>query len=186
MPGNDGPPASVWPDGIGGKRRGLTVSGIIDEPSRSGAAKAVLASPRFAVACSQALMRGVTQESYEVARRQLGEFAAGAGPEAVAEVAEEVLGVAGMLRGQPRLRRALIDAGRSVDDLYAEARRLGDRFRTAGGWFGAWVGLVIGVKLIYLSVRRRRDDYQPDRAACVSCGRCFWYCPLSLWERGRG
>jgi len=69
-------------------------------------------------------MRGVTQESYEVARRQLGEFAAGAGPEAVAEVAEEVLGVAGMLRGQPRLRRALIDAGRSVDDRVGLLRSL--------------------------------------------------------------
>ena len=62
-------------------------------------------------------------------------------------------------------------------ELYAEAARLRAAFRRAGGWFGAWVGLVIGVKLIYLSVRRRRTDYQPDRAACVSCGRCFWYCP---------
>ena len=50
-------------------------------------------------------------------------------------------------------------------------------FRVAGAWFGAWVGLVIGVKLIHLSIRRRRTDYMPDRAGCVSCGRCFWYCP---------
>jgi len=46
-----------------------------------------------------------------------------------------------------------------------------------GGWLGAWVGLVIGAKLIHLSIRRRRRDYQPDRTSCVSCGRCFWYCP---------
>ena len=43
------------------------------------------------------------------------------------------------------------------------------------GW--AWVGLVIGVKLVHLSIRRRREEYVPDRAGCVSCGRCFWYCP---------
>ena len=42
---------------------------------------------------------------------------------------------------------------------------------------GAWIGLVIGVKLIHLSIRRRRTEYEPDRANCVSCGRCFWYCP---------
>ncbi|MHC4407171.1 MAG: hypothetical protein ACYTG0_46760, partial [Planctomycetota bacterium] len=40
-----------------------------------------------------------------------------------------------------------------------------------------WIGLVIGVKMIHLSIRRRRIDYEPDRAGCVSCGRCFWYCP---------
>ena len=28
-----------------------------------------------------------------------------------------------------------------------------------------------------LSVRRRRTDFEPDRGACVSCGRCLWYCP---------
>ena len=42
---------------------------------------------------------------------------------------------------------------------------------------GAWIGLVIGVKLIHLNIRRRRTEYEPDRANCVSCGRCFWYCP---------
>jgi len=49
--------------------------------------------------------------------------------------------------------------------------------RTSGAWLGAWVGLVLGVKLVTLSIRRRRQDYQPDRSGCFSCGRCFWYCP---------
>jgi Pyruvate/2-oxoacid:ferredoxin oxidoreductase delta subunit len=39
------------------------------------------------------------------------------------------------------------------------------------------VGLVFGVKLVQLTVRRQRTDFEPDRGACVSCGRCFWYCP---------
>ena len=68
-------------------------------------------------------------------------------------------------------------SGRSADDLHRSAvQRRGD-FAIGGACFGAWVGLVLGVKLIHLSVRRRRTDYQPDRAGCVSCGRCFWYCP---------
>jgi len=67
--------------------------------------------------------------------------------------------------------------GRSIEDLGREAIVQTERFGTAGGWLGAWVGLVIGAKLIHLSLRRRRTDYQPDRINCVSCGRCFWYCP---------
>jgi NosR/NirI family nitrous oxide reductase transcriptional regulator len=47
-----------------------------------------------------------------------------------------------------------------------------------GGWvFGGWVGLVIGWKLLGLSLRRTRTDYEPDRGACLACARCFEYCP---------
>jgi ferredoxin len=54
-----------------------------------------------------------------------------------------------------------------------------------GGWlFGAWVGLVIGAKLISLSLRRARTDYEPDRGACFACARCFEYCPQELARRG--
>jgi ferredoxin len=68
--------------------------------------------------------------------------------------------------------------------LAREAMDLRAAFAEAGAWFGAWVGLVIGVKLIHLSVRRRRTDYQPDRVNCVSCGRCFWYCPSEQQRQG--
>ena len=83
----------------------------------------------------------------------------------------------GAVQGTTDASDAFRNTGRPPPELYAEAARLRAAFCRAGGWFGAWVGLVIGGKLIYLSVRRRRTDYQPDRAACVSCGRCFWYCP---------
>ena len=54
-----------------------------------------------------------------------------------------------------------------------------------GGWiFGVWVGLVIGAKLISLSVRRKRTDYEPDRGDCFACARCFEYCPNELVRRG--
>jgi ferredoxin len=54
-----------------------------------------------------------------------------------------------------------------------------------GGWiFGGWVGLVIGGKLISLSLRRTRTDYEPDRGACYACARCFEYCPQELMRRG--
>lgn len=72
---------------------------------------------------------------------------------------------------------AFRNTGRPTAELYREALELRKWFAVAGSWFGAYVGLVIGVKLIHLSIRRRRTDYQPDRSACVACGRCFWYCP---------
>ena len=79
---------------------------------------------------------------------------------------------------------AFRNTGRPNRELYAEATSLRGRFGIAGTLLGAWVGLVLGAKLIHLSIRRRRDDYRPDRAGCVSCGRCFEYCPLEQVRRG--
>lgn len=72
---------------------------------------------------------------------------------------------------------AFRNTGRPVDELYAEAVALRQQFRGLGGLLGGWVGLVVGVKLVHLSRRRRRAEYAPDPAFCVSCGRCFRYCP---------
>jgi ferredoxin len=83
----------------------------------------------------------------------------------------------GKVEGTTDASDAFRRSGRPTEDLYQEALgRIGD-FRWFGAALGAWVGLVLAVKLIYLSLRRRRTDYEPDRAGCVACGRCFWYCP---------
>jgi len=83
--------------------------------------------------------------------------------------------------GQVKTRSDATDAfratGESVDSLYGRADAVVERFAWGGSLLGGWVGLVFGVKLVQLSLRRRRTDYEPDRGACVSCGRCFWYCP---------
>jgi ferredoxin len=65
-----------------------------------------------------------------------------------------------------------------VQKLYAEA--IGIRRRIAGaGWvLGGFVALVICARMIKLSVLRRRKDYVPDRGQCLSCARCFSYCPV--------
>ena len=44
-----------------------------------------------------------------------------------------------------------------------EAGRIGERFRTGGTLFGAWVGLVIGAKLSSRSLRRQRALPEPPR-----------------------
>ena len=77
---------------------------------------------------------------------------------------------------------ALERARENPTALLAEAAAIRHKFRL--GWlFGAWVGLVVGAKLISLSVRRERTDYEPDRGACVSCARCIEHCPHELKQR---
>ncbi len=84
---------------------------------------------------------------------------------------------AGKVEGTVDMTDAFRATGRPRAELYAEARQVLARMRLGAGLFGGWVGLVIGGQLIAYSMRRRRVEYQPDRGACVACGRCFWYCP---------
>lgn len=79
---------------------------------------------------------------------------------------------------------AFRNTGQPTEQLYAEAISLRHRFARLGGWLGAWIGVVLSVKLIHLSIRRRREDYHPEQAGCVSCGRCFKSCPVELVRLG--
>jgi len=65
-----------------------------------------------------------------------------------------------------------------IAELYAEAVELKAGFAVGSRWFGAFIGVVIGCKLISLSILRKRDGYEPDQGTCYSCGRCFKYCPV--------
>jgi len=68
--------------------------------------------------------------------------------------------------------------GSAPGDLYAEAAGIEAGFGTGGWLLGGWVGLVVAAKLLHLSIRRTRADYLPDRGRCLSCARCFAYCPV--------
>jgi polyferredoxin len=85
---------------------------------------------------------------------------------------------AGQVQGTVDMTDAFYASGESREKLYADAGALERRIGRGTVLFGLWVGLVILIKLIHLSIRRRRDDYEADPAACVSCGRCFAYCPI--------
>lgn len=93
--------------------------------------------------------------------------------------AEEMGEVAGTTDESDAFR----ESGVPGEELYATARLLRARFALGGQLFGAWVGLVVGGMLIYLSVRRRREDYEADRGTCLACGRCYDYCPVELRRR---
>jgi ferredoxin len=70
--------------------------------------------------------------------------------------------------------------GQTTATLYAHADAIRRQFRLGGGILGGFMGLVIGIKLIALSIRWRRDEYQAHRAGCLACGRCFEFCPVRI------
>jgi NosR/NirI family transcriptional regulator, nitrous oxide reductase regulator len=71
------------------------------------------------------------------------------------------------------------------ETIFKAATDLRQRFWIACVVFGGWVGLVIGVKLVSLSLRTTRTDYEPDRGACFACARCFRSCPQELTRIGQ-
>lgn len=79
---------------------------------------------------------------------------------------------------------ALERARQDPEAILTQATAIRRRFGIGGWIFGAWVGLVVGIKLLSLSVRRQRTDYEPDRGDCFACARCFEFCPNELLRRG--
>ena len=79
--------------------------------------------------------------------------------------------------------RGLMQTGTDTSEIKQrgiEAYRL---FGIAGMGLGVWIGLVIGVKWILLTLRHRRLEYEVDSSRCFACGRCFWYCPNQKEQR---
>jgi NosR/NirI family transcriptional regulator, nitrous oxide reductase regulator len=72
---------------------------------------------------------------------------------------------------------AFARAQRAPDVVLEEAMAARRQFVWGGWLFGAFIGLVLGVKLLRFSIQPRRTDYEPDRGACYACARCFNSCP---------
>jgi len=68
----------------------------------------------------------------------------------------------------------------SVESLMERFQMIQADFRFYSTLAGAFIGLVIGLTLINLSVKRTRKLYEIDNKNCVVCGRCFSYCPQNL------
>ncbi len=82
-------------------------------------------------------------------------------------------------------------SGETITSLYEHAEKIRKGFKRGGYYFGGFLALVLMGKLILLSLRKKQADYEAERAGCVSCGRCFKYCPkeqesrmLKIQEKG--
>ncbi|MBN1506131.1 MAG: 4Fe-4S binding protein [Sedimentisphaerales bacterium] len=83
----------------------------------------------------------------------------------------------GKVEGTTDASTAFRATGRTNEELYEEATAIRGRFAIGGALLGGFLGLVAGGKLVALSVRRGRSEYEADRAGCFACGRCYQYCP---------
>jgi len=77
-------------------------------------------------------------------------------------------------------------SGESVEALFSKGLDIRRRFASGSTWLGAFMGLLIGGRLVARARRSYREGYEPDRATCFSCGRCFSYCPREQERLGNG
>lgn len=72
---------------------------------------------------------------------------------------------------------AFRSTGQTKADLLAQAQAVRASFRTGCRWAGGVLGLVAGFVLVGYSVVRHRKEYEIDTERCLSCARCFEFCP---------
>ncbi|MEN8122944.1 MAG: 4Fe-4S binding protein [Bacteroidota bacterium] len=75
--------------------------------------------------------------------------------------------------------KAFKTSGKPIEQLYTEAASIIDDFYIGGWILGIFIGLVFGLTLAKLSVYQFRTDYTPNKGTCLSCARCYDYCPVT-------
>jgi ferredoxin len=84
-------------------------------------------------------------------------------------------------RGVARARSLENEALRVNADIIAMLKERSDavkkKFGTGMLLLGAYLGFVASAYLVRQSIRKKRDGYEADPMSCVSCGRCYGYCP---------
>jgi len=67
--------------------------------------------------------------------------------------------------------------GRTQEQAVADAAVMVSRFRRGCAWAGAFVGVLMALRLLGMTRLQRRTLHAADRERCVACGRCFAACP---------
>lgn len=74
--------------------------------------------------------------------------------------------------------KAFRTSGKTNQELYSEAKLILGHFYLGGWILGGFIGLVFGFTLASVSIVKFRADYEPNKGTCLSCARCFDYCPV--------
>lgn len=67
--------------------------------------------------------------------------------------------------------------GGSLEKLEPQVMIFKEQFTRNSTIAGAFIGLIIGITFISLSIKRTRKTYEIDDANCVNCAQCMKYCP---------
>lgn len=84
----------------------------------------------------------------------------------------------GRVEGKTEATEAWSIQGLPAMEAYKKAAEVRGQFDTASWFVGGFIGLVLGLKITAMSVRRRRGDYVVETGSCVACARCYSYCPV--------
>ena len=68
--------------------------------------------------------------------------------------------------------------GKTAAELHTESLAIKEQFKIGSALLGAFMALIISIKLVELSVVKKRTIYEPHKETCFSCGRCYPYCPV--------
>jgi len=74
---------------------------------------------------------------------------------------------------------AFKESGNNLETLYLNEAAKIEAFRKGSRWVGLFFGLSLGIALFISTRREERADYIPDRGKCLSCARCFQFCPVT-------
>lgn len=80
--------------------------------------------------------------------------------------------------------QTFLSSGKLLETQIREAKIIQKKFYIGGWILGAFLGLIIGIKLLSELFVNKKKDYVPYRADCYSCGRCIEYCPVEKKQRG--
>jgi ferredoxin len=96
---------------------------------------------------------------------------------------------AGLVEGTTDETDSFRQSGKALDEAVAELNQQADAiradFRIGAAIAGGVLGLVIACKLVGITIRRRREDYVPNRSLCMACGRCYSSCPIEMRRLGK-
>ena len=94
-------------------------------------------------------------------------------------LAEQMISNPGLREDEENLDvQAFLESGKTFDQLVEEASAKRDTFKRGGTALGGFLGLTLGITLMNQVVFRRKEDYEPHRVDCFSCGRCIDFCPV--------
>ena len=74
--------------------------------------------------------------------------------------------------------QTFLTAGKTMESLVGEASQIRKQFYYGGWMLGGFLGLAFGLIFTKKTMYRSRQDYEPDKGNCVSCGRCMDFCPV--------
>jgi NosR/NirI family nitrous oxide reductase transcriptional regulator len=74
--------------------------------------------------------------------------------------------------------QAFLESGDTFEELVDQASVIRTKFKKGGMALGGFIGLALGLTLMNQVVFRRREDYEPHKGDCFSCGRCMDFCPV--------